>query len=186
MLVALPAGPLAVRALLAVGAVAVAALLAREPLDRRAKALVGARAERDVGRMLASRPGTTVLHGVMVGPRADADHVVVGPGVWVVETKSGGGPISIGDGGRIVAGGKQLRGQPHRQALRSARQVSELVGLPCTPVVCIPAGQGIEVVDGVLVCGPDLLVDHLASADRLSEEEARRAVRLLASRVDGQ
>lgn len=57
--------------------------------DERDPKLAGARGEEQVARELARLgDGWTVVHGVRIGPKADVDHVVVGPaGVYSLNTK---------------------------------------------------------------------------------------------------
>ena len=103
---------------------------------------VGAEGEHATARALASLPpGWVVLHDRRIpGGRANIDHVVVGPqGVFVIETKSWTGRVSI-DGDAIWLNGRRqdVVDQVRREA-EAVRQVWNDVNRPITvrPVICI-------------------------------------------------
>lgn len=88
--------------------------------------------------------GFRVLHDRRVpGGRANIDHIVIGPpGVFVVETKSFGGPLTIRGNEVYVAGRRKtaMIEEAKREAL--AVQVAlamelETVGLPVVPIICV-------------------------------------------------
>ena len=133
-------------ALLAVSAVgAMAALLVlRSARGSYARLTAGINAERQVARVLRRmRPGL-LAHGLMFdGPGGDADHVVAGPYLAVVETKYGNGHW-VRNGDRVRVGRNWLHRDPCRQAtaqaaaLRRTLKGSGGAGVRPDAVVCVP------------------------------------------------
>lgn len=121
------------------------------------KAAVGARAERVVATALAGTGAAAVVHGALLGAGGDADHIVLGPWVVLVETKHGRGPVSV-VGERLVVGGRKLPGDPVGQARRQAGALSHITGRTASAVVCVPGMEGPQFRHrGVTVCSaPDL------------------------------
>lgn len=101
-----------------------------------ARASAGSRSERRVGRVLAASGAGVVLHGVDLGSGGGADHVVVGPWLAVVETKTGRGRLVV-RGDRVQVGGKVLVRNPFRQARQQAALVHKATGMWCDTIVCI-------------------------------------------------
>ena len=103
------------------------------------KAKIGARSEARVARMLARRSGVrTVMNGVHPGgSKGDVDHLLVGPCLAVVETKTGTGKVSYSYG-KMRAGRRVIPGDPVSQARRQAARVGKLTGQWCSAIVCVP------------------------------------------------
>lgn len=103
------------------------------------KARIGARSEARVARMLARRSGVRiVMNGVHPGgSKGDVDHLLLGPCLAVVETKTGTGKVSYAYG-KMRAGRRVIPGDPVQQARRQADRVSRLTGRRCAAVVCVP------------------------------------------------
>ena len=182
-------------ALLAAMAVALLAGVFR--CRRRVEAFFkGAAGEEEVGRLLARLPaGYHVFHsldaggGVTMWRGGDIDHVVVGPcGVFVIETKSWRGPVTL-ENGAIHLNGRLPRRAPLEQARKAAAVLrarlgrAGLIGVPLTPVVCF-AGHGLagdpEVAAGVLVCNAGHLLGALGNEERRGRAQVD-AVRVAAA-----
>ena len=101
-----------------------------------ARARIGGRSERRVEAVLRRLRPYGVANSLLLGAGGDADHVVVGPGLVVVETKTGRGAVHR-VGTTLYAGRRAIPGDPISQALRQARAVSRIVGYPCDAVVCV-------------------------------------------------
>lgn len=115
------------------------ASLQRSVAEARGKARAGAKAERQVAAGL-SRLDTldVVAHGRCLGAGGDVDHIVIGPCLAAIETKSGGGHLVILEDGRLNAGGRMLPGDPVEQAQRQARALSNIAGHTAAAIVCVP------------------------------------------------
>lgn len=97
-------------------------------------------------------------------PRANIDHVVVGPGgVLVVDSKNWSGRVTV-EGGVLRQNGYQ-RPAAIAGVQEAARAVSEVLGgMPVTGVLCMTSGlSAAATVDGVVVCGTDRLRSVLLS-----------------------
>jgi Nuclease-related domain/Topoisomerase DNA binding C4 zinc finger len=99
--------------------------------ERTAKALADLEAE-----------GFVVLHDRRKpGSRENIDHVIVGPtGVFVVETKSYSGPLSV-QGDDVYVGGRRRTDIVHQAKTEAevVRAILEIAGekLPVTPILCV-------------------------------------------------
>lgn len=96
----------------------------------------GASSEVQVGRLLERSKLGVVLHGMELGAGGDADHIVIGETVAVVETKTGRGHVRA-DGSKLYAGTKMLPGSPVSQAKNQARALRKKTGVWATAVVCV-------------------------------------------------
>lgn len=127
--------------MLAVGAIAAVAAVAwvnAAVQPKVGRLTAGRNAERLAARALRRSGVTAVLHGYdLDGRGGDADHVVVGPVLAVVETKHGRGKVSVGRDGAVTVGGKRLPRDPLEQARRQAGKLSRRIGRQVSPVVCI-------------------------------------------------
>lgn len=149
------------------------------------RASVGARSERIVGRLAEGAGAAVVVHGAMLGAGGDADHVVLGPCVAVVEAKRGVGPLKV-SGGKVMVGSRVLRGDPIEQASRQARALSNRVGVTASAVVCVEGATGSTVrVGEVFVCPASSLREVLRGLPRLmSAERARKVGETLAPQTE--
>jgi hypothetical protein len=132
--------------------------------------LKGARGEESVARALGFLPAAyRVYHGLSAGG-GDYDHVVVGPtGVFLVETKSWNGRISVRDGVLLYNG--EMPDRPPLEQVKSAaaslrRELRETVhkGLEVGAVLCFAQGylpDGQAGASGVMICKPDTLLQIL-------------------------
>lgn len=146
----------------------------------------GALGEERTGEIL--RPleaqGFRVIHDRLIpGSRENIDHIVVGPpGVFVVETKSYAGKLSVRRGEVWVAGRRKT--EILAQARREADAVAAIVSpIPVTPLICVHRADlgwfKIEL-DGVRIVGPRELVKMLRKApvQRTPDEVAGLADRI--------
>ena len=145
------------------GAVA-AGLGCRSELTRHAKAAVGRRSERRVAARLERLGATAVIHGAMLGAGGDTDHIVLGPLLAVVETKTGSGQVHASEG-KLHAGRRTILGDPVAQVRRQAAALGRLCGQQPFPVVCIPdmTNRPFET-SGVVVCSEADLASVLRAA----------------------
>lgn len=145
------------------------------------KARAGLRTEQRVARVVERCGAAFVLHGALLGERAgDADHVLLGPCVVVVESKSGRGRISYRDG-VMHAGPRRLPRDPVRQVRVQRDLLAARAGCRVDAVVCVadstsPARQ----YDGVWVCSLVDLPGVLASLPARVGDAAALASRLAA------
>lgn len=173
------------------------------------RALVGRRSERRVARAIGRCGATAVVHGALIGAGGDADHIVLGPSVALVETKTGGGVVHVDGNGRLVtlhsgprgAHRRTIPGDPLGQAKRQADQLSRLARHPAHAVVCIPDMTNAPFRAGLVVVTslrdlPKLLAglpSGLAAPDarrlakelhdrHTTEEQRRSAAKVLAGR----
>jgi hypothetical protein len=155
--------------------------------ERRAAAFAaGAEGERIVAEALAplSAAGYVLLHDRSAGPRANLDHVVIGPaGVWLVNAKHGSGTVAAEDtlrhNGRPRA--KQLERAAEERALVAAILAREGVTAPVHSVFAFTAAAPDPgVVEGVTVVPVDRLRSTIGSAPPMLEaRELDRAAAVL-------
>ncbi len=162
-------------------AVAVALVaVARTFWGRAAAAAVGARSERRVASVLARLHQTAVLHSVDLKAGGDSDHLLLGPKLVSVETKTGAGKVSY-DGGKLYVGSKALRGDPVAQCRRQALAARDLLGTYCDAVVCVVDMTNSPFqVSSVVVCSLNDLSSVIGRfQDRIRPDQAwARAVEL--------
>lgn len=101
-----------------------------------AKASVGVRSEVRVARVLGNRDYEAVMHGMLLGAGGDCDHVVAGPVLCAIETKTGHGTVSYRDG-VMTASGRRIPKDPVAQVVRQARALHRLTAHPVFAVVCV-------------------------------------------------
>ena len=148
----------------------------RERFADQRRAAVGAAAERRVGALLERVGAAVVVHGALLGGGGDADHVVAGPCLAAVETKSGRGRLQV-DGARVAVGGKVLPRDPVGQARRQAAAVRKLTGVWCAAIVCVADADGAPVESGgVTVCSATDLPAVLARLPRVLDDTAAHAL----------
>lgn len=158
---------------------------ARHVHGRRARLRAGTRSEERVARALAGLGYTVLLNGYHLGAGGDCDHVVAGPILAAVETKSGRGRVER-RGTTITHGGRPFPRDPVTQARRQATALHRLAGTRASAIVCVVDMANAPVhVDDVTVCSLDDLPRVLATcppacppehAVRLAED-LRRAAR---------
>lgn len=168
------------------GIAAVAASLgARSEWIRRSKAAIGARSERRVAREIEHLGCSAVIHGALLGAGGDADHIVVGPALAVIETKTGRGNVAWSDG-RLLAGRRAIPGNPVAQVRRQAAALGRRAGVRPMAVVCVPDMEGRPfMVDEVTVCSLASLSAVLRAAPTvLDPSGAERVVAALAQRPE--
>lgn len=136
--------------------------------------LKGARGEEWVARALSFLPATfRVYHGIASSESrfgGDYDHVVVGPtGIFLIETKSWNGRITMRDG-RVLYDGKEPDRPPLDQVKEATgilrKELREQVhrNLEVQPVLCFAQGhvpEGRTGASGVLICTADTLGEVL-------------------------
>lgn len=152
----------------------------------RRKIGAGLRSERRVASALAGIRGFRVINGVLLGSGGDADHVVVGSSIVVVETKTGRGVVQPTGKGALRCGERQLPGAPIEQARRQARACAKLVGAPVGAVVCVtdmtnPPFSDDDVVVASLKDLPDIIARFSPVAPEISRQ---RVCDILAARSD--
>lgn len=99
-------------------------------------ASVGATSERRVARELRSLQPVALLHSVDLRAGGDADHLLLGPWLVTVETKTGAGMVRYTDG-KLYVGTRPLKGDPLAQCRRQARAARSEVGSFCDAIVCV-------------------------------------------------
>lgn len=161
-----------------------ASALARHWLSAAQAAAVGARSERRVASSLRKFNPTALLHSVDLRAGGDADHLVLGPKLVVVETKTGAGHVVYKDG-KIFVNNRPLRGDPVAQCRRQARAARDGLGAFCDAIVCVVDMKNDWFVHNtVLVCSlRDLHTALHSLPDRLSDVAARSAAAKLAPRT---
>lgn len=117
-------------------AASISGALARLWWGKAAAASVGARSEKIVARALYNQSPVAILHSVDLKAGGDADHMVLGPKLVVIETKTGSGVVSYKDG-KLYVGNKALRGDPIAQCRRQALAAKKVLGTYCEAVVCV-------------------------------------------------
>lgn len=123
-------------AVLAAVAAVVCGFLAKLRLDEWQKRSIGAHNEKRVAKVLERAKLGHVLHSVVLGAGGDADHVVIGTCLAVVETKTGHGDVRVEKDG-MWAGKRHLPGDPVKQAARQANALAKIAQAWVTPVVCV-------------------------------------------------
>lgn len=131
----------------------------------------GADGERRVAAILDNLPaGYVVFHDLQLPApsRSNVDHLVIGPhGVFTVDSKNFTHPVTRGVGkgaDRLWTGRSPIRLEATKW---ETSVVSELIGLPVDPFMCIISPSMPEPVfgfDGVQICQPDKLVTELVNA----------------------
>lgn len=162
---------------------ALASAAARQFWGRAAAAAVGARSERRVAQVLTRLSPTALLHSVQLDAGGDADHLVAGPKLFVVETKTGGGRVSYDDH-TLYVNTKALRGNPIAQCRRQALAAKTRFGSFCDAIVCVVDMTNAPfTVGSVHVCSlADLPAVAAGLPDRLRADQAwARAVELAPS-----
>lgn len=161
-------------ALIGLGVALAGSYLAQQAWVKAQKAFAGARSERRVGAVLNGLGARTVLHGTMLGAGGDADHVVLGPILAVVETKTGRGPVRA-TGGRLVVNGRKLPGDPVGQAKRQAAAAGKRARRHAAAVVCVVDMTGAPFQsNGVTVCGLTNLTQVLGQLPRPVDPHAHQ------------
>ncbi|KQZ67111.1 nuclease-related domain-containing protein [Nocardioides sp. Root151] len=112
-------------------------------------------------------------------PRANIDHVAIGPGgVYVIDSKNWSGDVVVRDRGLRQKG--RSRESTVEAAAEAARAVSEaLGGVPVTDVLCFTGDAALEGwVDDVLVCSTGNVAELLTTRPpTLHDEAVERFVR---------
>lgn len=146
------------------------------------KAAVGVRSERRVVSRLARLGAHAVVNGAMLGAPGDADHVVIGPALVVVETKTGKGRARYGNG-ELHVGRRRVPGDPVAQVRRQASALARIAGRDPLAVVCVvDMTNGPLRVGDVAICALDDLEHVVAGAPRVLAAEQAEA---LAARLEG-
>jgi hypothetical protein len=138
------------------------------------KASIGARTERRVAKVIGHCGAGVVLNGALIGRGGDADHIVLGPPLAVIETKTGYGQVRV-DQDRLLAGNRQIPGDPIAQVLRQARTLGQKANAYATPIVCVPDMTNAPfVTKRVTVCSLADLVNVLAAVPPVLDGAAAR------------
>ena len=149
----------------------VAGAVVAGPARRRwLQASAGIRSEDRVARLLRTCGAVAVVHGADLAPkgrsRGDVDHVVLGPVVAAVETKTGRGRVRI-KGEQVTVGTRRLPGRPLRQAALHAHQLGGHTGTDAAAVLCVVDMVGRPFThDRVIVCSAADLPGVLAGLPR--------------------
>ena len=134
--------------------------------------------------------GFVVLHDRRkAGSSANIDHVVVGPtGVFIVETKSYSGPLSI-QGDDVYVGGRRRTDIVHQAKTEAevVRTILEIAGekLPVTPILCVHRAELPLLraeVQGIRVVNDRGLIRLLRRTNQPLEPKAVRAIADLLNR----
>lgn len=171
--VALTGGVFAIAAVVFALAAATLAFHCRHWWGRACQAAVGARSERRVARVLARQGYGAVLHSVLVGGGGDVDHLVVGPKLVAVETKTGSGRMFVTKGS-LTVGRRVLPGDPVAQVRRQAAAAGRIANNYVSAVVCVPDGSGPPLTVGdVTVCNLEQLPAVIGSTRDVFADRGR-------------
>jgi hypothetical protein len=150
----------------------------------------GAEGERATAAVLDALPSEKwrVLHDVPWPgrPRANLDHVVVGPpGAFIIDSKNWSGSVTVRDG--VLRQDRYSRQAVVTSAVEAGRAVSRLLrttSCPVSSVLCLVRDDDIAAtVDGVLVCSTANLVDLLMSRPAvLADVQVQRVAKDIADR----
>jgi hypothetical protein len=152
-----------------------AASTARSWWRRGERAFVGAKSERMVAAAISAARPDVVIHGALLGAGGDCDHVVLGPVVAAVETKTGYGVVRVDRSGALRAGHRAIPGDPLGQARRQAEALSRRAGTHAHPIVCVSGMTGMPFHhDGVTVCPPSSVASVLAASPRVMPVDRAR------------
>jgi hypothetical protein len=106
-----------------------------------AKAAIGANSEKRVAKVLSSLGANVLMNGTLIGAGGDADHILLGPPLIVIETKTGHGQVTYNDPPNakayVTAGRRQIPGNPVSQVNRQAAALGRITHEYATAVVCI-------------------------------------------------
>ncbi|QZA33268.1 nuclease-related domain-containing protein [Hydrogenibacillus sp. N12] len=90
------------------------------------RALQGAEGEQRVEKILSSLPDTYVVFHDLPCPAGNIDHIVVGPtGIFVIETKSHRGEITVSSDGNLLRDGRPLEKNVVSQVWRQTMWLKE-------------------------------------------------------------
>jgi hypothetical protein len=152
-----------------------AGLYTTNPVARRiVTAAAGAKAEKVVAHHIANVPGVQVVaNSYMVGVGGDVDHVVIGPWLAAVETKTGSGVLRHDRRGtRLRTGHRQYDAALDRVA-RQAVRIGQLAGVTCSPILVVAnTTSGPMQVRGVTVCSALDLAGVLVELPTALDDEA--------------
>lgn len=152
--------------LVAIALLTVCGVVTQQYQKRRGQLVSGIRSEQRVARLLRRSGAAAVINGADLGRGGDADHVVLGPCVAAIETKTGRGRLQVTDRG-LQVGRKILPGHPLRQARRQADALTQLIKSPADAVLCIVDLEGSpRRIDGVTICAARDLLEVLSRLDR--------------------
>ena len=127
--------PLAVLGFLAAFAAVTQVLEAKVKISR---AMSGIKAEQIVSHRLEKHTNSYIINGAILKVKTgDADHVVLGPGCAVIETKNGYGVPRGAGNGKITMNGNLVPRTPLIQARKQAQYLSKLIGINATPILCL-------------------------------------------------
>lgn len=149
----LEGGPKTILLVAALIAAAVGAAQGKKAMKAYNRAKIGLKSEKRVAKALSQARVHAVVHGALLADKGgDADHIIVGPSLAVIETKTGRGQVSINQNGFFV-GSRKVPGNPVTQAKRQASNLSRLAKFQASAVVCVVDMQGAPFqYDGVWVC----------------------------------
>jgi hypothetical protein len=125
-----------------------------------------------------------LLHSVDLCAGGDADHLLLGPWLATVETKTGAGLVRYTDG-KLYVGTRPLKGDPLAQCRRQALAARAEVGSFCDAIVCVVDMENRPFTQNhVTVCSlRDLSGVISALASRVSDTAAREYAQRMASRT---
>jgi hypothetical protein len=137
------------------------------------KARVGANNESRVARVLSKMNTDYLINSAMLGAGGDADHVLLGPCLAVIETKSGHGPLIV-RAHSLISGTKVIPGDPVSQVKRQAAALGKIAGTYCDAIVCVADTTTPPQIDrGVILCSLSQLQGVIAALpERLSHQAA--------------
>ena len=132
---------------------------------------IGGKSERVVAGAIRRADPVAVVHGALLGAGGDADHVVLGPAVAVVETKTGFGKVLEVDGG-LQAGRRRIPKDPVAQVERQAHALGRLLGIEASSVVCVTkmVNRPFHTFSGCFVCSADSLPEVLAGLPHILDD----------------
>ncbi len=167
---------------LVLGAAAVlSAVLARRASTAAQRASRGVVSERRVATALTRLRPTALYNNLLLGAGGDADHVVVGPWLAVVETKTGRGHVSCDEAG-VRVGTRRIPGDPLAQVRRQADALSRRLNRHVTPILCVVDMYGPpQSVRGITVCSLGDLANVVRVTPALTVLDVERVCRALST-----
>lgn len=106
--------------------------------SKKGKAAIGAKKETEIAKILAKSRYPFLINGYIPTAQriGDVDHILVGPTVIIVESKTGYGEVSYKDG-TMWAGRRPIPKDPISQVKSQAKIVSGILHAPVRAIVCV-------------------------------------------------
>ncbi|GAV22723.1 nuclease-related domain-containing protein [Carboxydothermus pertinax] len=157
-----------------------------QPINR---ALKGAKAEEKISEILGQLPEGYTVFNDFPCPMGNIDHIVVGPtGIFIIETKSHSGEVTLSQEGKLLLNSKELEKDFLKQVLGQTFWLKErMVGLlektPFINPIIVFTNAFVKIdkpVKGVRIVNKKWLIDAInENKVQLSDEAIKRIVSFL-------